>query len=216
VTFESSGRFAGVRRHAQVTLVPDFGDDGVVRRFYALSVDITDRKERELLLEQQVQHDGLTGLLNRNGFMTRLQPAMEHAKRYGEPLALLFLDLDGFKHINDTYGHNAGDALLRGFAGRLTGVMRRTDAVARLAGDEFVVLLEGVTNPIRDPATAATKVLDAMKLPLPLAGGDVIVSASIGIAVYSDDIVDAESLLQRADKAMYRAKHVGRNGYCVI
>lgn len=137
---------------------------------------------------------------------------MHRANRERNSVGLLFLDLDRFKEINDQFGHLVGDRLLQAVAERLTGCVREQDTVARLAGDEFVVILEGLAEPL-DAALVARKVLDALGTPVPVGNADVAVGASIGIALYPADARDPASLVSRADEAMYAAKQLGRGTY---
>lgn len=184
---------------------------------------LIERRQYEATLERRVeeatrdlaylaQYDSLTGLANRGLFRDRLAQALARADRHERLVALLFLDLDGFKAINDTLGHDAGDNLLKTVADRLRGCVRRADTVARLGGDEFAVILEGVSR-IGDATAVAQKILDTVALPFILNGQEVFVTTSIGIAVYRRDGEDAEALTKNADTAMYRAKEQGRSTY---
>jgi len=162
-------------------------------------------------LEQMVMRDVLTGLPNRRALMDALPAAMARATRLKQPCAVLFLDLDGFKNINDTHGHEEGDELLRQFGARIVGAVRRTDTVARLAGDEFVVILEN----LGDAAAAedmGRKIMPVLREPFVLKTVEVKLSASIGIAVHLPGAAeDLDALLARADRAMYEAKRGGKN-----
>jgi diguanylate cyclase (GGDEF)-like protein/PAS domain S-box-containing protein len=175
-------------------------------------LDINTRKLEELRVEFQAQHDGLTRLHNRAFFRAQLDTSVEHARRYETALALLFLDLDGFKPINDTLGHAAGDRLLQETANRLVESVRGSDVVARLGGDEFVVLLTSLTH-ARDAERVAQKLLNRIGAPVAYEGKELTVSASIGIGLYPDDASDAEHLIAAADEAMYKAKKAGGHGY---
>ncbi|MCP5155386.1 MAG: EAL domain-containing protein [Ectothiorhodospiraceae bacterium] len=155
-------------------------------------------------------HDALTGLGNRAHFMERLEAVLERARSQRQRAAVLYLDLDGFKLINDTLGHDTGDLLLKAVAGRLSGCLRDGDVVARLGGDEFSITLEGVEQRSQASA-AANRVLDALAQPVSVNGRELFVGASIGIALFPDDGDDAVTLLKNADTAMYRAKDGGRN-----
>jgi diguanylate cyclase (GGDEF)-like protein len=157
-------------------------------------------------------HDALTGLPNRVMFNQRLTHALAQAQRYGRRLAVLFIDLDRFKIINDTLGHESGDVLLREVAARLTDNLRTTDTVARLGGDEFVVLVEEVADPLY-LAGVAQKLITALSAGFPLSGQEYHVTASIGVSTYPDDGEDQQTLLKNADIAMYRAKEQGRNSF---
>ncbi len=163
-------------------------------------------------IHHQAYHDALTGLPNRASFTEHLEAAMRRAKRAGWPLGLLFIDLDLFKRVNDSLGHDAGDRLLRVAAERIRRAVREADLLFRMGGDEFTVLLEDVRGP-EEAAAVAGRVLEAMAEPLELQHQELSVSASIGIALYPRDDVVGERLLKSADAAMYRAKELGRNRY---
>ena len=170
------------------------------------------RAEQEERIRHQAYHDSLTGLPNRASFAEHLDEAMRRAKRAGWPLALLFLDLDLFKRVNDSLGHDAGDRLLRVAAERIRRAVREADMLFRMGGDEFTVLLEDVRGP-EEAAMVASRVLEAMAEPLQLQHHEIAVTASIGIALYPRDDVAPERLVKSADTAMYRAKELGRNRY---
>jgi diguanylate cyclase (GGDEF)-like protein/PAS domain S-box-containing protein len=170
------------------------------------------RKQAEEALRFVATHDSLTGLPNRVMFGQRLDHAITQAKRHGRRLAVLFIDLDRFKVINDTLGHEFGDTLLRDVAQRLTQSVRASDTIGRLGGDEFVVLLEEVSAPMVIVGVAQ-KLIGALAQGFPLAGKEYHVSASIGVSTYPDDAHDAQELLKNADIAMYRAKEQGRNTF---
>ncbi|ADV67313.1 putative bifunctional diguanylate cyclase/phosphodiesterase [Deinococcus maricopensis] len=161
-------------------------------------------------LAHQAQHDVLTGLPNRALFQDRVERGIASAAREGGRLAVMFIDLDGFKAVNDTLGHAAGDELLREVASRLQDNVRRNDTVARLGGDEFTVMLLGV-NTAQDAASVAQKILRALREPIHLADGAAHVSGSIGVSLYPQDGADATDLQRHADIAMYRAKQGGKN-----
>lgn len=160
----------------------------------------------EQRLQHRADHDDLTDLPNRGHFLERLRQAVADGRRYGRQYALMVIDLDGFKAVNDRAGHAAGDALLREVAQRLRGVIRGGDVIGRLGGDEFVLLMEYRRWP-EEPAGVAGRVLQALGLRVPVTGGTVAVAPSIGIAAFPDDGNDAETLLGNADLAMYEAKH---------
>ncbi|MEO1766205.1 bifunctional diguanylate cyclase/phosphodiesterase [Thiobacter aerophilum] len=174
--------------------------------------DASERKRFEEELLRQATHDALTGLPNQMLFRQLLQQAMMQADRDETLLAVMFLDLDGFKTINDTLGHGAGDALLKQVAARIRGAVRAADVVARQGGDEFTLLIAGVRQ-IPDVTRVADKLLAVVAKPYQIEGREVNVSASIGITLYPLDDADAEHLLRNADTAMYRAKREGRNRY---
>jgi diguanylate cyclase (GGDEF)-like protein/PAS domain S-box-containing protein len=175
-------------------------------------IDITDRKYAQEEIEYQAYHDVLTGLPNRLLFRDRISMALAHARRATRGAAIMFLDLDDFKNVNDSVGHTVGDHLLQSVASRLVACVRAEDTVARMGGDEFTVLLSDV-NDGRGAATVARKILDAVNQPVVIDGHQLKVTTSIGIAVFPGDGFDAETLLKNADRAMYRAKQLGRNNY---
>jgi diguanylate cyclase (GGDEF)-like protein/PAS domain S-box-containing protein len=180
--------------------------------FTALIADISERKAMIERLQYQAERDTLTGLPNRALFRDRLEHTLAQAKRNGTLVALLFLDLDKFKAINDTLGHQAGDQLLKAVAGRLGETLRASDTVARLGGDEFTAILEGV-NRIDDVTYVAGKLHNLFSRPFEVNGQDISITTSIGISVYPLDAQDAENLIKDADTAMYHAKDLGRNSY---
>ncbi|MBC7662393.1 MAG: diguanylate cyclase, partial [Caulobacter sp.] len=169
----------------------------------AFGHDVSERREFEARLRAMALSDGLTGLANRRGFMEALEKAVSRHARGGPPMALLFLDLDGFKEINDVHGHHIGDLALQTFARRLEGCVRKGDTVARLGGDEFTVLAEGIVT-LEQARAIADKIIDAMKPPLD--GHKLLLRASIGISLYKPP-ADATRFLREADHAMYHAKH---------
>jgi diguanylate cyclase (GGDEF)-like protein len=171
-----------------------------------------ERAAQEERIRHQAYHDALTGLPNRASFTEHLEESMRRAKRAGWPLALLFLDLDLFKRVNDSLGHDAGDRLLRVAAERIRRSVREADMLFRMGGDEFTVLLEDVRGP-EEAAMVATRVLEGIAEPLQLQHHEIAVTASIGIALYPRDDVVGERLVKSADTAMYRAKELGRNRY---
>ena len=175
-------------------------------------VDITDRKTAQEQMEYQAYHDALTGLPNRLLFRDRIDIALAHAKRHRTAAAVMFLDLDQFKLVNDSLGHTVGDALLQEVATRLVLSIRADDTVARMGGDEFTVLLTDVKD-AGSSAVVAQKLLEAISQPMVIEGHELYVTTSIGIARSPEDGTDAETLLKRADGAMYRAKEAGRNNY---
>ncbi len=170
--------------------------------------------ERELLerTRHMASHDGLTGLPNRALSMDRLSVALASARRNGAMVALLFVDLDGFKAVNDTFGHEAGDIVLKEVARRLSSCVRETDTVARFGGDEFLIVLTEVKEKAA-VTRVARKVILALSRPIPLDGEEATLGASIGIAVYPDHAKTPETLVKRADGAMYAVKGTGKNDY---
>ncbi len=186
------------------------GPDGELVNYVAVFSDISGLKRSQAQLAHMAQHDPLTELPNRLLFMDRLGHAISRAERDGSQLAVLFVDLDGFKGINDTLGHLTGDRLLQEVAKRLAGAIRKDDTVARLGGDEFVVLVERL-HAVEDASRLAGKLLGALARPIAIDGRELCVTGSVGISVYPVDGESAEQLLGRADEAMYRAKAGGRN-----
>ena len=202
----SDGKQRWVKVHAE--LFED--DDGCMLRGFAQ--DISDRKRAETKLFELAHYDSLTGLPNRLLVMDRLQRVLKRARRNASEVAVLFLDLDQFKKVNDTLGHDAGDLALIGAAKRLVHVVRDGDTVARIGGDEFVIVLEDFSS-LGDVIAVATKVLDAFRLPLQVNGREFTLTASIGAAVSPHDGSSAPDLMRNADTAMYHAKHLGRDGF---
>lgn len=187
-------------------------DAGNPTHHIAIFSDITHRKEDEERVWRQANYDALTGLPNRALFLDRLNQSVRQSRREDKKFALMFLDLDGFKQVNDTLGHAAGDILLQQTAVRLTECMRASDTVARLAGDEFTCILGGVRNR-EDVAMVAAKILERLSQPFDLNGHAASVRASIGIAVFPDHAADGAVLLQQADEAMYSVKKRGKNNF---
>ncbi|MEA2164631.1 MAG: hypothetical protein QOK37_2758 [Thermoanaerobaculia bacterium] len=185
---------------------------GEVREIVGVSRDVTERKRVEEHIEYQAYHDALTGLPNRRLFRDRLTVALAHARRLKHPLAVMFLDLDQFKIVNDTLGHSAGDELLKTVATRLQAALREEDSVARMGGDEFTVLLADLKT-TDDAAKIAQKVLDTVAQSMIIDETELFLTTSIGMAIFPTDGDTAETLLANADRAMYRAKDAGRNSY---
>jgi len=184
--------------------------DGIVTNYVAVLSDITSRKEVEERLSYAANHDPLTGLPNRSLFQERLSRALARAQRNHGLVALLFIDLDRFKQVNDTLGHLIGDKLLQQVAERISGAIRQGDTVARLSGDEFTVILEELQDP-HDVAVVAHKIVRLLADSFDLSGNLTRISSSIGVALYPADAGDSQTLIKLADSAMYRAKHGGRN-----
>jgi len=175
--------------------------------------DITDRKQFESKLIHMAHFDQLTELANRTLFHDRLNQNIAQAKRHKQKFALLYLDLDGFKEVNDCLGHEAGDELLRETAQKLKESVREIDTVARMGGDEFTVILSDIKNN-EDAALVAEKILKSLSRPYESVSADHRVSTSIGIAIYPDDTIEADQLVTAADNAMYQAKNSGKNRFC--
>jgi diguanylate cyclase (GGDEF)-like protein/PAS domain S-box-containing protein len=191
---------------------PIVGPGGVVVGSSGTLTDITDRKAAEARIERLAYHDALTGLPNRTLLLDRLDRALVDAKRNHKRMAVLFLDLDHFKTINDTLGHAVGDSLLADVGDRLKGLLREEDTVGRFGGDEFLVVLPGFQVPA-DARAVCAKALALLAQPFLAGGHTVEVSASIGVSVYPDDAQHRETLLQCADTALYRAKSTGHGTY---
>lgn len=167
-------------------------------------------RDQGKLLESLALHDALTGLANRRLLADRMSMALAHARRHTSALAVVYLDLDGFKRLNDARGHGVGDALLRQVAQRLVALVREEDTVARAGGDEFILLLWHISGP--EYATAvALKVIAALAVPFIVEGHSVSISASAGVSIYPDHGEDAETLTKSADRALYEAKRAGKN-----
>src|SRR5688572_2246724 len=175
-------------------------------------IDITDRKHAQEQMEYQAYHDSLTHLPNRLLFRDRITVALAHARRNGRASAVMFLDLDQFKLVNDTLGHTVGDRLLQVIGARLVTCVRAEDTVARMGGDEFTILLVDLHDR-RGAVAVAQKVLEAVRHPVLVDEHELYVTTSVGIAIFPDDGADAESLLKNADRAMYRAKELGRDNF---
>jgi diguanylate cyclase (GGDEF)-like protein/PAS domain S-box-containing protein len=188
-----------------------FSGNGTLRVVVAHE-DITERKLSEEQILVMAYHDTLTGLPNRLLLQDRLPQALAHAGRNGQIVGVMYLDIDRFKKVNDTLGHQLGDQVLKGFAGRLEGCVRRSDTVARMGGDEFVIVIAGIAEP-EGVTEVARKIIDVMKPPLRLPQREVQVTASIGVALYPRDGQDGETLLKHADLALYDAKQQGRNRF---
>ena len=190
----------------------DYDAAGAALRMSGVTRDITERKRRDEQIQCLAYSDALTGLPNRSLYLDRLSQALALAERRREMLAVLFLDLDRFKHVNDSLGHLAGDVLLQSVARRLSAVLRPEDTLARMGGDEFTLLLTDPHGP-EDAARVAQRVLDTLADPFTVEGHELFVTGSVGISLYPTDGPDAPSLLRHAEVAMYRAKEQGRNGY---
>ena len=208
--FEFARQLGSVARYFCVSGEPRFASDGSFLGYQGVGRDITETALARARISSLAYSDSLTGLANRTSFGPSLDQAVQRARRKNAKLALVFIDLDGFKQINDLHGHDAGDALLVQLANRLRGNLRASDLIARLGGDEFVVVVEEVQEsaPIE---IVAKKLLAETVRPYPLPGVEVTVTASIGISLFPDDAGDAQSLLKHADTAMYSAKQAGKN-----
>ena len=186
---------------------------GAVTNYVGIFAEISSQQHLQRQLHQLAYYDALTGLPNRQLFYDRIGQAIVHAKRDGSGFAILFIDLDRFKDINDSLGHSFGDKLLQAAACRIKGVVRETDTVSRLGGDEFTILLSE-TGSERDVAAIASSIVQSSEIPLDVDGRKIHLTASVGIARYPNDGRDVDTLVKNADVAMYRAKREGRNRYC--
>lgn len=207
VTYKTSHRRSdGSTYPVEVRL--SFSRDEEPPVFMAIALDITEREAAEKRMRQLAHYDALTSLPNRTLLFDRLKQAMLVAARAERQLAILFMDLDGFKPVNDQYGHEAGDAVLQAVAHRLNAGLRAADTVSRFGGDEFVVLAHSIRD-AEDALMLASKIHEVFKAPFEIRGEKVSLSTSIGVALYPYDNVDAEGLLRHADAAMYEAKQLG-------
>ena len=195
------------------TITPLRDARGHITHFVSMGKDVTERMKTEQHLNHLAHHDALTDLPNRTLFIDRFNQALGRATRYDLQVAVLFLDLDCFKRINDTLGHDAGDLLLQAVARRLAGHIRSVDSLARFGGDEFAVLMEDIAGEAAMPAIAQD-ILDALMEPFSIDGSEIQITTSIGISLYPEDGCDPPTLLKNADTAMYRAKAQGKNKYC--
>ncbi len=192
-------------------------NQGRIQHYVGLFSDITEQKEHQRQLEYTAHYDALTGLPNRVLLADRLHQAIIQAQRRGQRLAVAYLDLDGFKEVNDTYGHKAGDQLLTQLARRMKQALREGDTIARLGGDEFVAVLIDLAD-IHDALPIIGRLLDAAARPVHLGGHRMMVSASLGVTFYpqAEEKVDPDQLLRQADQAMYQAKLAGKNRYYIF
>ena len=212
--FEFSRRMPdGQVRYFSLSGEPRFSADGAFVGYRGVGRDITEIALTRERISSLAYSDALTGLANRTSLGPSLEQAVQRTRRRSGRLAVVFIDLDGFKQINDAFGHDAGDALLVEVAARLRAHLRSSDLVARLGGDEFLVVLEDVHD-LAPVEAVAKKLLAELMRPCRLAGREAIVSASIGISVFPDDAPDAGALMKHADTAMYAAKQKGKNTYC--
>jgi diguanylate cyclase (GGDEF)-like protein/PAS domain S-box-containing protein len=202
----------GTRVDVSLTISPIADPSGIIVAGATIGRDITARKQAEQALrrlnaelQHRAYHDGLTGLANRALFADRLRRELARARRYRTRIAVLLIDVDGFKQINDTLGHDAGDAALAEIAIRLQGCLRQTDTVARWGGDEFSVIVTDVRS-AADATCAAEQIITALRPPMPLAGRMLTITVSIGMSLFPVDGAGPDELLRRADHAMYRSK----------
>ncbi|HXC40202.1 MAG TPA: EAL domain-containing protein [Burkholderiales bacterium] len=222
LVMESGKPIIGKEEHFQIpgyreqwiskTLAPIRGAGGEVGAIVGIAHDITARKEAEARIQYLATHDGLTGLPNRTMFGQVLELAVKSGQRYSRSFAVMFIDLDRFKIINDTLGHAAGDVLLKEIAARFSGCLRAGDVLARLGGDEFVVLVQEVTDAAQ-AGVVARKILSEAIKPVTILGQECRVTASVGVCLYPDGGSDEQALMKNADSAMYVAKEEGKNNF---
>jgi diguanylate cyclase (GGDEF)-like protein/PAS domain S-box-containing protein len=213
LAFEENDDSTGAVRTFEVNYIPQFDEDGaMVVGFHVMRQDITAQKREQQRLLKLSQVDALTGLTNRAGFQQKLADAMAYCRAHGAQMAIMYMDIDRFKPVNDTHGHSVGDALLKAFSGRLAHAMRATDTIARLGGDEFTIIMDRISKP-EDAEAAAFKIVVAMQAPFVLDHITVHVSTSIGLTWYRGEDVSPAELLNRADMLLYQAKQAGRNTF---
>lgn len=214
VVFE---RESGVDEHyrcVESTFIPQIAEGRRVAGLHLMVQDVTARKLEQFRLQKLAEMDSLTGLYNRDGFGRRMHRALERSAREHTLLAVMFLDLDYFKSVNDTHGHHTGDLLLQAFAGRLNQALRASDTIGRLGGDEFTVIMEDLAREA-DAEAIAIKIVQAVQTPFFLNGVTIRISVSVGLAFCRNGNVDPTVLLQKADAMLYDAKQEGRNLYRV-
>jgi diguanylate cyclase (GGDEF)-like protein len=200
----------GGARYLAISGEPRYAPDGAFLGYRGVGRDVTEIALARERIATLAYSDPLTGLANRTSLGPSLEQAVQRSRRRGSKLAVIFIDLDGFKPINDLHGHDAGDALLVEVAERLRAHLRASDLLARLGGDEFLVVLEEVTE-LAPVEIVAKKLLGEMRRPFELPGARVGVTASIGISVFPDDAADGATLMKHADSAMYTAKQAGKD-----
>ncbi len=198
-----------------LSVSPVADERGEIRRFVAIFSDITPMKKSDEQLYHMAHFDSLTGLANRRQFHDLLGRALKSARRRNEGVGVMFIDLDSFKEVNDTFGHQAGDQLLQEIGKRIRCTVRETDVVARLGGDEFTVIL-GSLQDTESVGPIARKLLDRISQPVTVGQNEVRVTSSIGISMLAEDTADPDVLIQNADLAMYRAKAEGKNTFQVF
>ena len=213
--FTIDGEEDAGRRAFQTSYVPDVGESGAVEGVYGLIHEITKTKAMHTALQFAAATDTLTGIANRRRFDEQLAQSMQRTRAARAPMALAYLDIDRFKAINDSLGHKAGDEVLKEFAARLVRSVRASDLVARLAGDEFVIIFEGV-NGAAEVRQIGAKIIDAIRQPFDLASGPLPVTTSIGIAIFREGALTPAQLLDLADQALYAAKGQGRDGVALL
>jgi diguanylate cyclase (GGDEF)-like protein len=204
---------SGMLYWVDTVITPQLGEHGKPIAYMAIRIDITARKHAEAQISYAATHDALTGLANRAALLERMSEALAHMQLHGGALTALMVDLDGFKNVNDTLGHAAGDTLLKELAGRFESSLGDTDMIARLGGDEFAVIQADVADQREDAIELAVRLLELAARPFHLDGQDVCIGTSIGIALAPANGADAGELLKKADLALYRVKSEGRNSF---
>ncbi|MRW93211.1 diguanylate cyclase [Duganella sp. FT80W] len=213
LTFEEDDTSDITERTYEVVYIPQMDEDGErVIGFHVMRQDVTVQKREKLRLLRLSQVDALTGLTNRAGFLQKLHDTMTAARANGNLMAVMYMDIDRFKPVNDTFGHAVGDALLKAFSARLTHTMRASDTIARLGGDEFTIIMERIHR-IDDANALAAKIVAAMQADFDLDGTVVSISTSIGLTFYRNEDISPAELLNRADILLYEAKQAGRNTF---
>lgn len=212
VTFECTQSDKSGLRHLQVTYIPHFAAHRDVVGAYVLAHDITERKKTEEQLAYLAQYDALTNLPNRRLLYDRLLQAISRCRRKGTLACLMYLDIDHFKHINDNMGHDTGDAVLKAFAGRLRGCLRDVDTIARIGGDEFIIILEELLEE-ENAMAVARKIVTTMQPIFSLGEHTLHLSTSVGVAFFNGQETDVDHLIKQADTALYQAKAAGRNRF---
>lgn len=192
--------------------VPVMNPSGGIKRLEGLIIDINDQKKTEENMKQMAFYDALTGLPNRSMFKSYFAHCQAGSRYFSQKLAILFIDLDSFKAVNDELGHNIGDLLLKAVSARLKTLLRGSDLLSRIGGDEFVAVLTRVSE--ESLLGVAPRIIDAFSEPFNIDGHRLVIGASIGISIYPDDGEDLETLMHNADQAMYVAKRQGKNNFC--
>jgi diguanylate cyclase (GGDEF)-like protein/PAS domain S-box-containing protein len=204
----------GTAMDCLVSVSPERGEAGRICEYHGIVRDVTTLKKAQEMVKFMAFHDPLTGLPNRALFKDRLKMAIARAKRGGKQIAVMMLDLDKFKSINDRYGHETGDMLLKAVAERLQDTMRKSDTVARMGGDEFIAIIPEMDK-TSDIAVVAEKIINLFHVPFECNGSSLPSSTSIGVAVYPEDGEHGEALIRCADIAMYNVKAHGGNNFCI-
>jgi diguanylate cyclase (GGDEF)-like protein/PAS domain S-box-containing protein len=205
---------SGDTKWVEENITPLLNREGEIVKLYGIVNDITARKNTEDKIKRKAYHDPLTGLPNRLFLLQRVDWELAKAKREKAKMGIVFLDLDGFKQVNDSFGHDVGDALLQEVSSRIKKSVREGDTVARYGGDEFVILCPNITR--KRTAEIMQRILEAVRSPYVIKGNQICVSASIGIAIYPEHGREREQLINYADVAMYQAKQLGKNNYQIF